>query len=33
MVREVMEWVLVNSWEFLPIIADISTGNNWAEAK
>lgn len=33
MVREVMEWVLINTGEFLPIIADISTGNTWSEAK
>ena len=33
LVREVMEWVLRNSGEFLPIIVDISTGKNWAEAK
>lgn len=33
LVREVMEWVLINSGEFLPIIADISTGGNWALAK
>lgn len=33
MVREVMEWVLVNTGVSLPIIADISTGKNWAEAK
>jgi len=33
MVREVMEGVLRNSGEFLPIVVDISTGNNWAEAK
>ncbi len=33
LVREVMEWVLINSGEYLPIIADISTGKNWAEAK
>lgn len=33
MVREVMEGVLRNSGEFLPIVVDISTGKNWAEAK
>jgi DNA polymerase-1 len=33
MVREVMEWVLRNTGELLPIIADISTGSDWAEAK
>ncbi|MBC7503734.1 hypothetical protein H7169_02085 [Candidatus Gracilibacteria bacterium] len=33
MVREVMEGVLRNSGEFLPITVDISTGSNWAEAK
>ena len=33
MVQETMEWVLKNTWEFLPIIVDISTGKNWAEAK
>ena len=33
LVREVMEWELRNSGEFLPIIVDISTGKNWAEAK
>lgn len=33
MVREVMEGVLRNSGEFLPIVVDISTGKNWVEAK
>jgi DNA polymerase I-like protein with 3'-5' exonuclease and polymerase domains len=33
MVREIMEWVLKNYDESLPIIVDISSGNNWADAK
>lgn len=33
MVREVMEWVLHSSWEFLPITVDISIWGNWSEAK
>lgn len=33
MVREVMEWVLEHSNKSLPIIVDISSGINWAEAK
>ncbi len=33
LVREVMEGVLKSSGESLPITVDISTGNNWAEAK
>lgn len=33
MVRKIMEWVLIKYWESLPICVDISTGNNWADAK